>query len=173
MNSNRFEFEFVEKEVRKRTFGVLTTIDSKGRPHSTGILYGVAPPVSKFALYMLSVENYEKVKNIRRNPKTSLVITFPHHYLRFVPANYVMFRGTSEIVAFDDDDGQWAFRQHRILRFNIASSKEETLRNAVFIKLVPEPTLFCYGLGMSLMEIRKSHETGSYKVKIPEARLAP
>jgi hypothetical protein len=172
MNSHRFDFEFVEKEVRRRTFGVLTTIDSEGRPHSTGILYGVAPPQSRFALYMLSVESYAKVRNIRRNPNTSLVITFPHHYLRFVPANYAMFRGASEIVALDDHDGQWAFRQHRILRFNITSAKEETLQNAVFIKLVPEPTLFCYGLGMSIMEIRRSHETGSYKVEIPEARLA-
>ena len=173
MNSHRFEFEFIEREVRGRTFGILTTIDSKSRPHSTGILYGVAPPKSKFALYMLSVEDYAKVRNIRRNPNTSLVITFPHYYLRFVPANYVMFRGTSEIVAYDDDDGQWAFRQHRILRFNIASSKEETLRKAVFIKLVPEPTVFCYGLGMSIMEIRRSHESGSYKIKIPEPRLPP
>ena len=172
MNSHRFEFDFVEKEVRRRTFGVLTTIDSEGRPHSTGILYGVAPPQSQFALYMLSVEGYAKVKNIRRNPNTSLVITFPHHYLRFVPANYAMFRGASEIVPLDDDDGQWTFRQHRILRFNITSAKEETLKKAVFIKLVPEPTLFCYGLGMSVMEIRRSHESGSYKVEIPEARLA-
>jgi hypothetical protein len=83
-----------------------------------------------------------------------------------------MFRGISEIVGFDDVDGQWAFQQHRILRFNIASAKEETLRNAVFIKLIPEPTLFCYGLGLSMMEIRKNHEMGNYKVKIPEARLA-
>jgi hypothetical protein len=121
---------------------------------------------------MLSVWSYTKVRNIRRNPNTSLVITFPHHYLRFVPANYAMFRGISEIVGFDDVDGQWAFQQHRILRFNIASAKEETLRNAVFIKLIPEPTLFCYGLGLSMMEIRKNHEMGNYKVKIPEARLA-
>lgn len=172
MKSQRFEFDFVEREVRRRTFGVLTTIDSKGRPHSTGILYGVAPPQSPFALYMLSVEGSAKVRNIRRNPSTSLVVTFPHHYLRFVPANYAMFRGASEIVPFDVEEGQRAFRQHRILRFNITSAKEETLRKAVFIKLVPEPTVFCYGLGIGIMEIRKSHETGSYKVGIPEARLA-
>lgn len=136
------------------------------------MLYGVAPPQSHFALYMLSVEGAAKVRNIRRNPKTSLVVTFPHHYLRFVPANYTMFRGTSEIVPFDDLNGQWAFRQHRILRFNITSASEETRQNGVFIKLVPEPKLFCYGLGMSIMEIRKSHETGSYSVRIPEVRLA-
>jgi len=172
MDSQRFGFDFIEKEVRKRTFGVLTTIDAAGRPHSIGILYGVGPPQSQFALYMLSVEGSAKVRNIRHNPNTSLVVTFPHHYLRFVPANYAMFRGKSEIVSLDDNDGQWAFRQHRILRFNITSAKKETLEKAAFIRLVPEPTLFCYGLGMSILEIRKSHESGSYSVEIPGVRLA-
>lgn len=41
MAKDRFSFESVEKEVRKKTFGVLSTIDSKGRPHSTGIIFGV------------------------------------------------------------------------------------------------------------------------------------
>ncbi len=39
-------FEYVEAAVRKKTFGVLTTIDGEGRPHSTGVLYGVSPPAS-------------------------------------------------------------------------------------------------------------------------------
>ena len=50
MDKKEFTFEFVEKHVRKKSFGILTTIDRKGRPHSTGIVYGVSPPESKFSL---------------------------------------------------------------------------------------------------------------------------
>ncbi|MFW9802005.1 MAG: pyridoxamine 5'-phosphate oxidase family protein [Candidatus Thorarchaeota archaeon] len=164
-----FTFEFVEKEVRKKTFGVLTAIDAKGKPHSTGILYGVSPPESKFALFMLTMEGYAKVRHIRRNPNVSLVVTFPHYYIRFAPASYVMFRGKAELVPFNEPDAQWAFNQKRILRMN-QGVDPELLKKALFIKMNPEPTVFCYGVGISIMELRSEHTEGSYKVAIPSDR---
>ncbi len=170
MTDPRFSFELVEKYVRNRTFGVLTTIDRKGRPHSTGILYGVSPPESRFALFILTGNDYVKTKNVQRNPNVSLIITYPHHYLRFVPDNYVMFRGTAELVPFDDEDGTWAFQQKRILRMNEDTDPTEG-GGFVFIKITPEPKVFCYGIGFGLMELRKAHTEGSYSVMIPEKRL--
>ena len=120
----RFTFEFVEKKVRKKTFGVLTTIDSKDRPHSTGIIYAVGPPDKSFALYSIVAANYAKVRNIKRNPKVSLVVTFPHYWIRLAPANYVMFRGTAEILPADDADGRWAMSQTRIGRMNLRTVAE-------------------------------------------------
>ena len=111
---SRFTFDFVEEEVRKKTFGVLTTIDKKGRPHSTGIIYAVGNPEKPFALYSIVGANYAKVKNIKRNPNVSLVITFPHYWIRFAPASYAMFRGTAEVLPGDDADGTWAMTQTRI-----------------------------------------------------------
>jgi general stress protein 26 len=165
-----FTFDFVEKEVRKKTFGILTAIDSKGRPHSTGMLYGVSPPESKFALYMLTEEGYAKVRHIRRNPNVSLVVTFPHYYIRFAPASYVMFRGTAELVPFDDSDAQWAFSQKRILRMT-QRLEPEILEKTLFMKMNPEPTVFCFGLGISVMKLRSELTEGAYKVLIPSNRL--
>ncbi len=170
MTKKSFDFEFVEKHIRKKTFGILTTIDSKGRPHSTGILYGVGPPESDFALYFVTMNNYAKARNIQNNPKVSFVITFPHYYLRFAPANYVMFRGTAEILPFDDADGQWAFHQTRILKMNL-NMPPSTLKDAVFIKMRPEPTVFCFGLGYGIMDIARHLDEVMYKVQIPETRL--
>ncbi|MFW9967586.1 MAG: pyridoxamine 5'-phosphate oxidase family protein [Candidatus Thorarchaeota archaeon] len=165
-----FSFDFIEKEVRKKTFGVLTAIDAKGRPHSTGILYGVAPPESKFALYILTEDGYAKVRHIRRNPNVSLVVTFPHYYIRFAPASYVMFRGIAELIPFNDSDAQWAFSQKRILRMS-QGIDTEILEKALFIKMNPEPTVFCYGVGIGVMELRSELTTGDYKVTIPADRL--
>ncbi len=170
LSEREFTFDFIEKEVRKKTFGVLTAIDSKERPHSTGILYGVSPPESKFALYMLTEEGYAKVRHIKRNPNVSLVVTFPHYYIRFAPASYVMFRGTAELVPFKDSDGQWAFSQKRILRMNLGVDPE-ILEKALFIKINPEPTVFCYGVGIGIMELRNEHTASDYKVTIPNDRL--
>ena len=166
----RFAFEFVEKKVRKKTFGVLTTIDTKGRPHSTGIVYAVESPEKPFALYSIVGEKYAKVRNIKRNPNVSLVVTFPHHWIRFAPASYVMFRGTAEILPDDDADGRWAMSQTRIGRMNLQTEAESIGTEIVYIKMTPEPTVFCFGVGYGLMELRGHIETAMYKVTIPEDR---
>jgi general stress protein 26 len=171
MSEKRFTFENVEKAVRKKTFGVLTTIDSKGRPHSTGIIYAVGSPDSPFALYILVEVNYAKVRNIKRNSNVSLVVTFPHYWVRFAPASYVMFRGTAEILPSSNSDGRWAMSQTRIGRMNLRTETKLIGTELVYIKITPEPTVFCYGLGFGIMEIRGDHENAAYKVTIPANRL--
>ena len=166
----RFTFDFVEKKVRKKSFGVLTTIDSKGRPHSTGLIYAVGPPEKPFSLYTMVEANYAKVRNIKRNPKVSLVVTFPHYWIRFAPASYAMFRGTAEILPDNDVDGRWAMSQSRIGRMNLQTEAELVGTELVYIKMTPEPTVFCYGVGIGVMELRGDHENAMYKVTIPENR---
>ncbi|TFH07935.1 MAG: hypothetical protein E4H14_07445 [Candidatus Thorarchaeota archaeon] len=170
MTDSKFSFDFVEQKIRKKSFGVLSTIDSKGRPHSTGIIYAVGPPESPFALYSVVGANYAKVRNIKQNPNASLVVTFPHYWIRFAPASYAMFRGTAAIVPFGDEDAQWAMRQTRIGRMNLQTEVEDANVEFVFIKISPEPTIFCYGLGIGIMEMRGNHANADYKVKIPEER---
>jgi hypothetical protein len=167
----RFTFKFVEEKVRKKTFGVLTTIDKKGRPHSTGIIYAMGHPEKPFALYSIVDANYAKVKNIKRNPNVSLVVTFPHYWIRFAPASYVMFRGTAEILPGDDPDGNWAMSKIRIGRMNLQTDTEALGVEYAYIKISPEPTVFCYGVGFGVMEMRKDHTNLGYKVTIPEDRM--
>ena len=161
-------FEFVEAEVRKKTFGVLTTVDRKGRPHSTGILYGVAPPTSPFALYFLTLEEYVKVRNVKLNPHATLVVPFPHRFLSFIPAPCATFRGEAEVVPFSDPDARWGFAQRRILRDNVAWLTDV---DPIFIRLTPDPGVLCHGLGIGLRRLRKEHTAGGYKAHIPAARL--
>jgi hypothetical protein len=156
-------FVQVEAAVRTKTFGVLTTIDAKGRPHSTGVLYGVAPASSPFGLFVLTLESYLKTRNVRSNPNVSLVVTFPHRILSFVPASCVTFRGRAAVVPVDDPDGTWAFDQQGILRDNMASLKRVS-DPAVFLKLTPDPKVLCYGLGIGPREMRTHREQLSYRV---------
>ena len=158
-------FAQVEAAVRSKTFGVLTTIDTKGRPHSTGVLYGVAPPSSPFALFILTLESYVKTRNVRSNPNVSLVVTFPHRILSVVPASCVTFRGPAVVVPVDDHGGMWALDQQRILRDNVTSLRSVD-GLAVFLKLTPEPKVLCYGLGVGLRQMRKDREHLAYSVLV-------
>ena len=42
--------------------------------------------------------------------------------------------------------------------------------NLTFLKIKPKPKVFCYGVGFSVLELRR-HTSVSYSVKIPEERL--
>ncbi len=38
-----FSFEYIENQLRKRHFGILSTISLQNRPHSVGVVYAVSP----------------------------------------------------------------------------------------------------------------------------------
>jgi hypothetical protein len=46
MSEERRPFEFIEAQLRKKTFGVLSTISPSGSLQTTGILYAVSPPAA-------------------------------------------------------------------------------------------------------------------------------
>jgi general stress protein 26 len=172
MNRHKDEHSFknVENEVRKRKFGVLSVVDSKGRPHSTGIIYGVSSPDSELVFYIVTQKNAAKVRHLKKNPNVTLTVTFPHYYLRFVPDSYVMFRGTADFVTLDDEDVQWAFSQGKLLRANLQVDSE-VMRDAVVIRIRPSKTVYVYGLGISMNQLRKNPTAARYKVRIPTDRL--
>jgi len=166
-------FEFIEKYIRKMTFGILTTVDKNGIPHSTGMLYGVSPPGAKFCLYCITEDNYKKVRNIKENPHVAFAIPYPHHLLRFVPSSCIQFSGTAELKPSDDSEGRNAFSANTILKSNLkeVDKGEIPIDKVVFIKIKPEKKIFCYGVGISLMKLARDHGSGMYSVEIPPERL--
>jgi nitroimidazol reductase NimA-like FMN-containing flavoprotein (pyridoxamine 5'-phosphate oxidase superfamily) len=167
-------FEFIEKELRRKTFGILSTIDQNGKSHSTGIIYAISPPQSKFSLYILTEKNYKKVRNVQFNSSVSFVVPFPHYILRFVPSSCIQFQGKAEILPFRDSEAQQAFELgSKMLKMNLkqAIETDPTGDQIVFIKITPNQKIFCYGLGLSLMQLRKNVEIGSYSVIIPNKRF--
>jgi nitroimidazol reductase NimA-like FMN-containing flavoprotein (pyridoxamine 5'-phosphate oxidase superfamily) len=168
--ADRFSFAAVEKEIRKKTFGVISTVDPVGRPHSTGILFGMSPPNSQIYFYVVTSKNAAKVRHIRRNPNVTLTVTFPHHWLRFVPDSTVMFRGTADLVALDDEGFRAAFSQKRMLRMNLQVDSE-AMKDSTMIRIRPDRTVYCYGVGIGINKLRKDPTAARYKVIIPEGRL--
>ncbi|MFX1521105.1 MAG: pyridoxamine 5'-phosphate oxidase family protein [Promethearchaeota archaeon] len=172
MTKRSFTFEFVEEQIRKKSFGTLSTVSPKGRAHSTGMLYGVSPPGSKFYLYCLTGKIYTKVRNIENNSYVAFVIPFPHYYFRFAPSSCVAFQGTAELVPYDDQEARKAYGQKRILKMVLKQVKDlDRERKRIFIKIKPNRKIFCYGLGIGIMKIRKDAAAAAYTVMIPPDRL--
>ncbi len=163
----KFNFSFIEREIRKKTFGILNTLNSDGTPHTTGILYGVSKTDTEFALYLLTSRKYRKVRNIQRNPKVSFLIPFPHHHLRFVPSGTITLNGVAKLVPENTEDIIEIFSEKRILKMIIADIDFEKDEEYVFIKIKPVSKILCYGIGFSIWKLRGSHTEGGYFVTIP------
>jgi hypothetical protein len=58
-----------------------------------------------------------------------------------------------------------AFRNHRILRDALATASRDD--HPLFLRIDPDPNVLCYGLGLSLNEIRKDPTIGGYRVRVP------
>ena len=170
MSLIKFNFSFIEKEVRKKTFGILNTLNLDGTPHTTGILYGVSKPDAEFALYLLTSRKYRKVRNIQRNPKVSFIIPFPHHHLRFVPSGTITLNGVAKLVPVNSENIIEVFSEKRVLKMIIADIDFDKNEEYVFIKIEPDPKILCYGVGFSIWKLRGSHTEGGYFVTIPSEK---
>ena len=164
-------FDLVEQKVREKTFAVLSTVDSKNRPHSTGIIFAVSSPGDELAFYVVTQLKSAKVRNIKRNPNVTLVVSFPHYYLRFIPDSTVMFRGEADIVPLEDKGAQAAFGQKKMTRMNLEVDSE-VLKGSVVIRIRPSKTVYCYGVGIGINQMRKDPTSARYKVEVPSERLA-
>jgi general stress protein 26 len=166
MTKKKFNFHFVENQIRRKTFGILNTVNRDNSPHTAGILYGVSKPRDEFSIYLKTSKNFRKVKNIQRNPKVSFVIPFPHHYFRFIPSGTITINGQAELVPIDSEEVREIFSEKSVLRMIIS----EINYDETFIRIKPKPKVFCYGVGFNVLELR-GHTSVGYSVMIPEERL--
>jgi len=162
-------FAFIEAQLRKKTFGVLSTISPGGSSQTTGIIYALSPPGAAFRLYLITVRSYLKARNIARNPQVSFLVPYPHTLLPFVPASCISFSATAEIAPLDDPEGRAAFATNRILRMNLAET--DSFEDGVFLRIRPKRSMHCYGIGIGLMTIARNPAEAGYSVEIPSDRL--
>ena len=170
MSDHKFNFELVERYIRKKTFGILTTADKDGKPHSVGMIYAVSSPNTTFSLYCITAKKSKKVKNIQENPNIAFVIPFPHHIFRFAPSSCIQFQGLAELLSLDNSEARLAFSGKKLLKMNIKEAerlRKEQGSEAIFIKIKPHKKIYCYGIGIGLMEMRKDISAASYSVEIP------
>jgi len=163
----KFDFQFIEDRIRQKTFGILNTINLENSPHTSGILYGVSKPEDEFCIYLKTNKKFRKVKNIQRNPNVSFMITFPHHFFRFIPAGTITINGQAELVPIDSQEIREIFSEKRVLRMIVS----EIDFDETFLKIKSKPKVFCYGVGFNILELRSSHTSVSYSVMIPEDRV--
>lgn len=156
--------------IRSKTFGVLTTLNPDGSPHTTGILYAVSSSDDFFNLYFVTSLKYRKVKNLRKTPLASFLIPFPHYWIRFVPAATITLNGKIDFITSEEERLIEIFNKKRIFRSILKQTLNEETGSYTFLRLKPFKRILCYGLGYNIWELRKKHTQAGYSVTIPPVR---
>jgi len=168
-----FPFDYIEKQLRKKNFGILSTVTPEGRPHSVGVVYAVAPSDQQFfCLYLITRPVLKKARNIRDNPNVSFVVPFPHYLFRSIPPRCIQFQGKAELLPIDDDPIVINTFQSSIV---LKRSMEHSLRlgESVFIRIVPDKKIFCFGIRANLLQFlipSQNKKLGNFYVIVPENR---
>ena len=166
-----FNFDYIERQMRKKTFGILNTISQDGRPHSVGVVYGVSSPGQPICLYLITRPVLKKARNIQRNPNVSFVVPFPHYFLRPLPQACIQFQGKANIIPIDDPGALGAFRSSVVLKRSLEHSLK--LGESVFIRLVPDKKIFSFGIGANALQFllrSQNKNLGNFFVTVPEDR---
>lgn len=170
MTEKKFDFPFIENKIRSKTFGILNTVNPNNSPQTSGILYAVSKPGEEFCIYLKTMKNFRKAKNITKNPNVTFIIPFPHHYLRFIPSGTVTIKGKAELVPINSKEIIALFSEKRVLKMIVSNINFEENEDLTFIKIKPKSKLLCYGVGFGVLKLRSSHTNVSYSVRIPEER---
>ena len=168
-----FPFSYIEKQLRKKSFGIITTSTPQGITHSVGVVYGVAPPNLPFTLYLLSSPTSKKARNIQNNPNISFVVPYPHYLFRMIPPSCIQFQGKAEPIPADDPIATKVFQNSFVLHRSLTHSIE--MSELVFFRIVPDKKIFCWGIGAKLWQFiipSQSKKLENLYVIIPENRQA-
>ena len=166
-----FSFEYLEKQLSNKNFGVLTTVSSKGKPHSVGVVYSIAPLDQPFALYIITRPSLKKARNLCDNPNVSFVVPFPQLLFSFIPPACIQFQGKAQIMPIDDPIATKAFEKSIVLKRSKIHST--SLGKSIFVRVVPTSKIFCFGLGARIWDFlipSKSKNIGNFYVVVPRSR---
>ena len=170
MTDSSFSKAFIEDKIRRKTFGVLSTVSPKGKAQSSGVLYGVSEKNSELKLYILTSIEYKKVQNIMKNPYVSFTITFPHYYFRMAPSSTIQFQAKARLLSANDPKAINSFEQKRVLRMMLKRDNfqdhQKEQEDLVFLELTPLKRYNCYGVGYSFLQLIKDVEDGFYQIEI-------
>ena len=136
--------------MRKNYWLVLSTANKKGVPQSSIVTHVSDGNI----IYILTGKETLKVRNIQENKHVAVALPFRknffHQMIRKIPPAEIHFRGEAEILPYDNEEAKRTYM--KVLNYELPEGLEQ---NSVWIKIKPSSKIACYGVGVSLLTMRK------------------
>ena len=167
-------YDDIVRQLRRRTYAVLSTVDEHGFPHAAGVDYGVS--LFGDAIYVMTRRHLKKARNIAANPHVALTIPLMRRILWFLPPPSIQFQATAEILDRTDEGGVETFRTFFLGR-QILKMYDDFVRRGetrvCFLRITPSTEISTYMVGQSIWRTIRRMESGVVKVRVPAASSKP
>ena len=163
-------FDIIVKKIRTKVYGLLDTASPEGGSKTSGVLYGVSPPNSKFRIYILTNQHDVKLRNIQQTQQISFTIPLYHRFICFLPFDSVYFESNAEIIPYNDPEAQQVFQENHQLKKELKDVIALTENEKRFIRLKPTKKVLLYKPGLNIRSMVKKDGKTFVIIKIPEAQ---
>ena len=139
----------VWRALEGQIFAVLATVNAKGQPRTTGIVYAVKDRM----LYIATGLSSYKARNVERTPHVSLTVTVEKRipflpWIQIPPAT-ITFQGLARLRPADTVGADL----RKLLVRGLKAGKE-SLVDLCFIEVTPVGEFVTYGIGVPLRTMR-------------------
>ncbi|TXT58740.1 MAG: hypothetical protein BAJALOKI2v1_310028 [Promethearchaeota archaeon] len=138
----------ISKIIADNNWLVLSTVDEKGKPHSSVVVYQSDGDV----IYVKTGKNTLKAKNIELNKDVSITIPFRKNFIhKLVPAPpaELHFTTTASIRPNDDEEALRVYEKY--LKY---VEKRDFSGDNIWIRIELPNIIATYGVGVSLFKMR-------------------
>ncbi len=150
--------EIAQRAIERNSFCTLATSSEANRPHVAGVIYVMVDGV----LYINTLDNSVKVRNIRQNPRVA--VSIPARKLPFFPPFCVQFQGMADVCPADDPEITRLFHAGRLKR--ISSHGEMEQLGSCFLRVTPATHVTTFGLGVSLRQMMRDPLAAGRRVEL-------
>jgi len=137
----------VRRAIDRNSFCVLATWSATTGAHAVGVMYSEA----EGDLYVATMRDSAKARNIAANPRIGVCI--PARRFPFSPPFVVQFRAAAQVLASNDATIERLLRAGKLKRITRHGELDEP--RTCFLRLVPDPKVSTYGVGVSLWTLAR------------------
>ncbi|MHB8566884.1 MAG: pyridoxamine 5'-phosphate oxidase family protein [Nitrososphaerales archaeon] len=155
----------VQDEIKRKSYGILSTCGKDGAPHSVGVMYATMA-ADPFSLYVVTERKSRKARNIASNKNVIFAIPVPRR-LWFIPPSSIQFQVIASIVPFTENVTK-AFSASLALREILKSTERhfEEPDGSCVVEIIPGRFVFTYGLGISVLALARNFGDASARVSL-------
>ena len=143
----RIDAHDVVEAIRKRTYATVATTSAEGWPHAAGVLYAL----SGDALYVSTLRDSRKARNIEANPKVA--VSVPVRRSPVGPPSGISFQTTAEVLELDDPRLRDAVTTGDLKA--VTGHGELELPGGCFLRIALPRKAVTFGIGMSLLSLMR------------------
>jgi hypothetical protein len=150
----------VRNIIRDKNWMVLATVNKKGIPQSSVVMYASDGKT----IYVSTGKNSLKVKNIKQNKHVAVTIPFRknflHQLIKKAPPAEIHFKGEAEILPYSNEEARKFFSK-------MIGVPDDLTDSSVWLKIKPTSKIASYGVGIGFLKMRNPEMAGNI-IQLPE-----